>query len=155
MITCEFENGNKARLRHVVVDSLVLMGDKILLVKRAARLIEGGKWGLVGGFVDRDETIKEAVAREVLEETGYTVDKITLFHVIDVPDRPNEDRQNVSFVHFCTALEKIAAADDESDEQKWFSLSALPSKEEMAFDHFSSIQLYQDYLKQPFPLPRV
>src|SRR5215471_14320648 len=79
MISCSFENGHKASLRHVVVDNLVLQGDRLLLVKRAAKLSEGGKWGLVGGFVDRDETIKQAVAREIMEETGYEVADITLF----------------------------------------------------------------------------
>ncbi len=43
MIGCTFENGNHASLRHVVVDNLVLQGDRILLVKRAPALIEGGK----------------------------------------------------------------------------------------------------------------
>lgn len=32
MIGCTFENGNHASLRHVVVDNLVLQGDRILLV---------------------------------------------------------------------------------------------------------------------------
>ena len=72
MINCEFENGNKASLRHVVVDNLVLKDGKILLVKRTGKLLEGGKWGLAGGYVDRDETVKEAAKREILEETGYT-----------------------------------------------------------------------------------
>ena len=142
MITCKFENGNAALLRHVVVDALVLKNDEILLVKRSHKLFEGGKWALVGGFVDRDETIQEAARREILEETGYEVDDITLFRIIDSPHRQGEDRQNISFVYFCKTLEKVGEADDESDEQRWFSLSALPPQEQMAFDHFTIIQLY-------------
>ncbi len=115
MITCSFENGNKASLRHVVVDNLVLQGDKILLVRRSGKLSEGGKWGLPGGFVDRDETIKEAAAREIMEETGYTVADLTLFRIIDTPDRPAEDRQNIAFVHFCIAQERTGTPDWESD----------------------------------------
>ena len=155
MINCEFEKGNKASLRHVVVDNLVIKDDKILLVKRTGKLLEGGKWGLVGGFVERDENIKEAVAREILEETGYKVEGVTLLRIIDAPNRPAEDRQNISFVHFCTALEKVGTADDESDEQVWFDLSALPSQEEFAFDHFSDIELYKEYLKKSFSIPRI
>ncbi len=155
MINCEFENGNKASLRHVVVDNLVIKDDKILLVKRTGKLLEGGKWGLVGGFVERDENIKEAVAREVLEETGYKVEGITLLRIIDTPNRPAEDRQNISFVHFCTALEKVGTADDESDEQTWFDLSALPPEAQFAFDHFSDIELYKEYLKKSFSIPRI
>lgn len=155
MINCEFENGNPASLRHVVVDSLVVHEGKILLVKRTGKLLEGGKWGIVGGFVERDESLKEAAAREIFEETGYEVEGITLLRIIDTPNRPAEDRQNVSFVFFCTAVEKVGAADDESDEQVWFDLSALPPMSEFAFDHFSNIELYLKFLREPFVLPRL
>src|SRR6185312_7100688 len=134
MITCTFENGNRASLRHVVVDNLVLQGDRILLVKRAVQLIEGGKWGLVGGFVDRDETIRQAAAREIMEETGYEVTDITLFRIIDTPDRPGEDRQNIAFVHVCVAGQRTGTPDWESTEVRWFPLSALPEEHEFAFD---------------------
>ncbi len=156
MIICKFGDNNKtSALRHVVTDNLVLKDKKVLLVKRAEGLLEEGKWGLVGGYVERDETIKEATAREILEETGYTVEGVTLLRIIDTPNRPAEDRQNIAFVHFCTALEKIGTADDESDEQRWFDLSNLPSKEEFAFDHFSDIELYKEYLSKPFTLPQL
>lgn len=154
MINCEFENGDKASLRHVVVDNLVLKDGKILLVKRTGKLLEGGKWGLVGGYVDRDETVKEAARREILEETGYEAEKIALLRIVDAPNRPAEDRQNIAFVHFCDALEKIGVPDNESDGQVWFDLSALPPKEEFAFDHFSDIELYLEYLQRPFALPQ-
>ena len=32
-------------------------GNEVLLVKRSRHLLEGGKWALVGGFVERDETL--------------------------------------------------------------------------------------------------
>lgn len=44
MIKCKFENGNEASLRHVCVDAIVLQDNKLLLVKRASTLLEGGKW---------------------------------------------------------------------------------------------------------------
>lgn len=153
MIGCTFENGNDAALRHAVVDNLVLQGDQILLVKRAPQLMEGGKWGLVGGFVDRDETIRQAVAREVMEETGYEVTDITLFRIVDTPDRPGEDRQNIAFVHLCVAGAQTGKPDWESTEVRWFPLAALPDEREFAFDHYSNIRLYRDYLASRFALP--
>src|SRR5258708_9556765 len=111
MITCTFENGNKASLRHVVIDALVLKDDKLLLVKRTEKLLEGGKWALVGGYVERDENLLQTVEREIGEETGYTVKDITLLCIRHNPDRPHEDRENISFVFFCTAVEKKGESD--------------------------------------------
>ncbi len=121
--------------------------------KYAARLLEGGKWGLVGGFMERDETLIQAVAREVLEETGWQITDITLFSIVDNPNRPHEDRQNVAFIYFATATEKTGQADDESDEQRWFEFSKLPPPNQIAFDHLESIKLYQKHRVKSFPLP--
>ena len=143
MINCTFEDGNKASLRHVTVDTLVLKEGKILLVKRINKLLEGNKWGLVGGFVERNETLLEAVKREVLEETGWEVKDVSLLRIKDWPDRPLEDRQNISFVYFCKAVKKSGRADWESDEQKWFELSKVPPANQIAFDHAQDIEFYK------------
>ncbi len=95
------------------------------------------------------------MAREVLEETGYEVGGITLFRIIDNPNHPGEDRQNVCFVHYCNALKKTGAPDLENDEQRWFSFSELPPKDEMAFDHLEDICLYREYTEKPLILPRI
>lgn len=142
MITCEFEDGNKANLRHVVVDVLVIENNKILLVKRANHLSNGGKYGLVGGYVNKDETIEEAVLREVEEETGYKIEIVKQLRVVDSPNRPQEDRQNVAFVFLAKPIKKVGEPDDESSEVKWFPLDKLPVEEEFAFDHFEDIALY-------------
>lgn len=147
MLTCTFEDGNQASLRHVTVDTLVLKDGKILLMKRAAQLTEGGKWGLAGGYVDRDETVREAAAREVLEESGYKISDLTFLTLRDSPERPREDRQNVCFVFFCNALEKVSESDWEVQEAQWFSLDELPPPDEVAFDHYANIELYKKYLR--------
>lgn len=46
--------------------------DELLLVRRA-RSPGKGRWGLPGGFVDRNETIEQALRREVREETQLEV----------------------------------------------------------------------------------
>jgi len=153
MISCTFEDGGKAGLRHVVADTLVLKDNKILLVKRADKLLEGGKWGLIGGFVDRDENLIQTVKREVFEETGYRVSDIKLLTINDNPDRPHEDRQNIAFVFFCNAGEKEGTADAESTSQEWFDLNNLPKEEAVAFDHYQDIQLYQSHKNNNMFLP--
>lgn len=153
MINCTFENGGKASLRHVVVDTIVLRENKILLAKRTKKILEGGKWGLIAGFMDRDEDLFQAVEREIFEETGWRVRDITLFRVKHWPERPNEDRQNVAFVFSCNAVKKEGKADWESDKIAWFSLDSLPAKNELAFDHSDDIAIYKKNLKQKLQLP--
>jgi ADP-ribose pyrophosphatase YjhB (NUDIX family) len=153
MINCTFENGNKNSLRHVVVDMLIVQKNQILLVKRAPQLLEGNKYALIGGFMERDETTQEAAKREVMEETGYKAKIVNLFRIIDHPDRRNEDRQNISFVYLVEPMDKVGESDHEIKELKWFDLEKLPSQEEFAFDHLDNIKLYLQHLKTPFQLP--
>ncbi len=147
MITCNFEDGNKAKLRHTVVDVLVLKDNQILLEKRNNKLVEGGKWALVGGYMERDETIIDAVKRETLEETGYKIKNIKLLTIIDNPNRPGDDRQNIAFVYTCNVDKKVSESDWEVDELKWFNLNNLPPKNKIAFDHYQDIEIYLNSLK--------
>jgi len=155
MIKCTLENGNETSFRHVTANVIVLNErNEILLEKRAENLINGGKYALPSGFVDRGETIKEAGIREVLEETGYEVDPFLLLRIADNPDRPQEDRQNIAFVYVAKAKErKEKTQSKEVSEINWFNPDRLPDKTQFAFDHYEDIQLYLKYLKKKFTLP--
>lgn len=157
MITCEFENGNKAKLRHAVVDTIVIREHKILLGKRGTLngkpLLESGKWSLLGGYVNRDEDLSEATKREVMEEAGLKISNLKLICINDNPNRPAEDRQNISFVFVAEAIDNIGENDEEVSELQWFDLNELPPKEKMAFDHLEGIELYKKYLREKFNIP--
>lgn len=155
MIECKFESGAKARLRHAVAEAVLIKDGQIALVKRAKRLDEGGKWAIPGGYMNRDETIKEAVVREALEETGWKVKVGKLFRIKDDPIRLGEDNQNIAFVYLAEAVIEIQESDHETDELRWFALDNLPSENEIAFDHADDIKLYKKYLKENFKLPVV
>lgn len=145
MIKCTFERGGQVNLRHVVVDAVLVQDHKILLIKRAERLREGGKWALPGGYMDRDETTVEAVMREVLEETGYTCTVEGLLTVLDKPGRSGDDRQNVSFVFTAKPIAQPGKPDDEVTELAWFDLDTLPPAEQIAFDH---LEIIWEWVKQ-------
>lgn len=46
---------------------------KILLLRRQDHKIQGNTWGFVGGKLEDDETIYDAVKREAKEETGISL----------------------------------------------------------------------------------
>ncbi len=71
----------------VAVVLLPIAPGGLLLVKRVQEPA-AGRWGLPGGFIETGETWQEAGAREVFEETGFTVDPatITLFDTRSAPD---------------------------------------------------------------------
>ena len=147
MITCTFEDGGRARLRHVVVHAVVERDGRLLLVKRAPNLSEGGKWGLPGGFLDRDETVANSVLRELLEETGWKGRVVTLLRVNSRPDRPHEDRQNVAFDFVIEPLEKQGEPDAESSDVQWMKLEHVLSLD-LAFDHMEAVRSYVDFRRR-------
>lgn len=153
MIECEFENGNKNSLRHTCTNTIVVKDGKILLEKRAERFLEGGKWGLPGGFLERGETIEEGAKREVKEETGYKVYNLKLLAITSNPNRPGEDRQNIVFFFIAEVGEKSEETDDESQAQQWFSLDDLPAADQIAFDFAVIIDLYRKSQKENLVLP--
>jgi ADP-ribose pyrophosphatase YjhB (NUDIX family) len=136
MIHCRFENGNETdQLRHLVADIVCLRGDEVLMVKRADHLVEGGKWALPGGFMDRDETIAECARREFLEETGYACSNLRLVDLCSRPQRRNDDRQNVSAVFLVDIGERTQAPDDECSDMRWFPVADVVDDVTVAFGH--------------------
>lgn len=157
MITCYFENNNKAFLRHVTVNAIVTKNNQVLVGKRGTLkgkpIEESGKWGLLGGFFNHKENLIQAVKREVMEESGWEIENLRLFRINDNPNRPKEDRQNVDIIFIANAVKQVGVSDEEVSHLQWFDLEKLPKKEEIAFDHGDSLELYKKYLKEDFPLP--
>lgn len=155
MITCTFENNGKALLRHVVTHAIVEKDGCLLLEKRTGPILESGKWALPGGFLDRDETVEECVIREVLEETGWQTEVVSLFRVNSSPSRPKDNgRQNVAFEFILQPIQQTQKFDTkESSKVEWIPFNKLRAFEDFAFDHGETIRLYLEYRKKQFNLP--
>jgi ADP-ribose pyrophosphatase YjhB (NUDIX family) len=105
----------------VAVAVFVRQAERVLLVLRANEP-ERGKWALPAGYVDRGEDPKAAAEREVLQETGLSVQVTRLLDVI-------YEGLIVIVYEACVIGGTLRAADD-ATEARWFTRHDLP---EIAF----------------------
>jgi ADP-ribose pyrophosphatase YjhB (NUDIX family) len=80
--------GNVTYSNPLPVSVVLLPLDGGLLLVRRTQEPQAGRWALPGGFIETGETWQEAGAREMREETGYTIDPvgIRLFDTRSAPD---------------------------------------------------------------------
>lgn len=115
---------------------------ELLLIRRKHDPF-AGKWALPGGFVDMDETVEEAAARELYEETNLKNIALEQFHVFSKVDRDPRGRTvSVVFIGALTGEQKIKAKDD-AQEARWFPLNHLPP---LAFDHDDVVEKIKEKL---------
>lgn len=105
---------------------------KILLIKRGDKPFVN-QWALPGGFMEIDETLDQAAARELKEETGLENLALKQFGVFDKPGRDPRGR-TVSVAYFSSIrkLQQKPKAASDASETEWFDIDNLP---ELAFDH--------------------
>ena len=74
---------------HVAVGIIINNQQQILLAKRHGHLHQGGKWEFPGGKVEQDETVTDALIRELKEEVNLTVHSSTPYMDIshNYPDK--------------------------------------------------------------------
>ena len=99
--------------------AVVLDGDSVLLVRRAAHKPDAGLWGFPGGHVEPGDTVHAAAARELLEETCLCATPVeTLTHL----DLIRHDAEGTLLFHYllvavrcATPVGTLAACDDAAE----------------------------------------
>jgi 8-oxo-dGTP diphosphatase len=110
----------------LAVSAAIIRGDRVLIVRRA-RPPAGGLYTLPGGGVEVGESLVEAVAREVMEETRLTVEPIALAGYREAVVRDGDGRVERHFVILPFAARWIAGEpvlNEELSEAAW----RLPSE---------------------------
>jgi 8-oxo-dGTP diphosphatase len=119
----------------VTTDALVIAThegiEHILLIQRKYEPYKDC-WALPGGFVDMDEELETACARELEEETGLSELHLEQFGTFGTVNRDPRGR-TISVVYYATTdkLLKVKGSDDAAL-ALWFPLNNLPC---LAFDH--------------------
>ena len=141
----EFRNVNGYVSPALTVDAVLLKGREVLLMRRG-RDPWKGMWALPGGFVEVGERVEDAVRRELVEETGLRGDIVDPLGVWSDPKR--DPRGHIVTVAFVLKVSGIVAVgkEDESLEERWFPLDALP---ELAADHADILAAARRWLDVP------
>lgn len=110
---------------------IIIKNERILLQKRKNTGYEDGKYDLAAsGHVEENESLKEAVIRESLEEIGIKVEKdnidfVTLIHKNDTT------YANIYYNIYFIVREfdgiPVIKEPEKCSELKWFNLNELPS----------------------------
>ncbi|HXW27292.1 MAG TPA: NUDIX hydrolase [Xanthobacteraceae bacterium] len=107
----------------LAVSAAIVRDGRVLLVRRA-RPPGRGLFSLPGGVVEAGETLEQAVTREVREETGLTVEPVTLAGHREAIVRDADGRVERHFVILafaCRWRAGEAAPSEEVAEARWIA----------------------------------
>jgi len=125
----------------IAVDPVIftIMQDHLLvLLRQREKEPFKGRFELLGGLVQKDETAEQALARKLTEVLGTNRVYFSQFHTFTSPSRdPRERTISVGFIALVNA-EKVSSG------KRWHSIGSLPP---VAFDHKDIIQEAAQYLK--------
>jgi bifunctional NMN adenylyltransferase/nudix hydrolase len=128
----------------VTVDAVVIQSGHILLIQR--KDAPGvGQWALPGGFLNQNESIQDAMLRELDEETQIKLQKIILERSITrvkVYDHPDRSSRGRTITHAFkielkgSELPRIKGGSD-ANKAKWFPLNEV---------YMMGEEIYEDHL---------
>jgi 8-oxo-dGTP diphosphatase len=112
---------------YLAVSAAIIRNGKVLVVRRA-RTPALNLYTLPGGAVELGESLAEAIAREVREETSLLIEAVALAGHREVITRDAQGRIERHFVILCFAARWLAGEpvlNDELDDARWIEPSEL------------------------------
>ena len=122
----------------------------VLLIQRGKEPYLGG-WALPGGFVEPEEDLPAAAARELCEETGMRRESSRLEQLGAYGHPRRDPRMRVVSVAYWAVVERspwVPKAGDDASKAAWMPLADVMSERvALAFDHRQIVQDAVDRLR--------
>jgi 8-oxo-dGTP pyrophosphatase MutT (NUDIX family) len=108
-----------------VVACFLKAGEDFLFLHRVPHISQGNRWGIPGGKIEKDETPRQAVLREVFEETGLSMQDPCLKFLDTVyikPSIPDRDFVYHMYEYVLDQRFDVRLRPQEHKDYKWMSL---------------------------------
>lgn len=108
----------KRVVQKIIVAGVIIKGDKILIIKRAKNDSHPGLWELPSGKREEFEKTKDAVKREVKEETGLDVEVKIPIDVFEFRTERQDEIRDATQISFLTKplnRTNVKLSDEHSD----------------------------------------
>ncbi len=135
--------GHKTILYPCATALIINENNEVLLEKRS----DDGMYGYIGGMIEVDENIIDALKREIKEETNLDIISYSFFNIYSGKEfhhvYPNNDEISPIDIVFVVKEFKgtLKPQKGEVDDLKWFSFSSLPKN----LNHITK-RVIEDYI---------
>ena len=116
----------------------------ILLIQRKYAPFKG-QWAIPGGFVLENESLEDAVERELKEETSVSISYLEQLYTFGAVDRDPRGRVvSVAYFGLIHPDGHTLEASTDAEKAQWFEIGKLP---ELSFDHKHILAIAIERLK--------
>jgi len=109
------------------VGAVIVRNEQVLVVRRANPPLKG-EWSIPGGLVETGETTREALVREIREETGLTVEPVEFIEVFERILHDADSRVQYHFVvidYLCRIISGESCPGSDVSEMRWATFDDL------------------------------
>lgn len=117
---------------------------QVLIIKRHNKSTQSGKWDFPGGRIEFGESLRNSLIREVKEEAGLTIQKVSIpLSITSFMRDIDTNTQIVRIVYLCKTKGKVKISEEHAQEI-WINPTTYRKYDFIAKDY---IYAFQNYLK--------
>lgn len=129
---------SRSQYRTVVKALITNSGDVLIGQKEDGEKPHSGEWHFLGGHLEDNESLEEAVRREVKEETGLDVVVHQIVDAMTFSWEKDGEKDALQLLYHCEASSRGAEAKDDLQDVKWVDPEEL--EEELWEEEVSRIE---------------